>query len=496
MSRVERLESRAKIALSTASQTIGNMVVALGAVAILRITTHALGPADYGLFVLVITYVGLFSLFADIGITAMTTRELARSGANRSSVLSAALSSRIVLSAFVIPIVIGTGALLYPHKGGSFHLAHIVMSFDVLFQAVQLTASTAFAVRVRGDLIALLSVANRALYVALAVLVTVFHGSYLWYIVAYVGADFVTAVVSAGAAHRTITLKWSSDIRQWWRSIVLAFPLGLIQIIGSVYSWIDSILLSLLRPVADLGFYSVAFNVVNLLGAIPSFLMQALIPSLVNSDRAEVSRLLNRAIYVLFCVGAPLAAGGIVFRVDIVSALAGSRFLPGATPLAILACTVPVTFLQTALGFTSVSIDRYRSLVFVGMGTLALNIVLNLILIPRLGPSGAANALLVSEIVSLIVTYRVFRHLSGIRVRWGTLWRPTIAASAIFVLTLLGNAEWASLGPVGSLLVGGCGAMAVYSLVLLLIGGIPHEITGLLHRMAGSGYPENSGKRE
>jgi O-antigen/teichoic acid export membrane protein len=50
MSRIERLNGRGKIALSAASQTIGNVVVALGAVVILRITTHQLGPADYGLF--------------------------------------------------------------------------------------------------------------------------------------------------------------------------------------------------------------------------------------------------------------------------------------------------------------------------------------------------------------------------------------------------------------------------------------------------------------
>jgi O-antigen/teichoic acid export membrane protein len=424
----------------------------------------------------------LFSLLADLGISAMTTRELAREGADRPSVLSIALSSRVALSLLLIPVILGTGQILYPHKGSLFHLALAVMSFDVLFQAIQLTASTAFAVRVRGDLIAIIWMSNRALYLAGVIVTTVLHGSYLWYICSYVGADFIMAMVAVVAARRSIALRWTANLRQWWRSIALAFPLGIIQLVGNIYSWIDSILLSLLRTSTELGFYSVAFNVINVLGSIPSFLMQALIPSLVNADLPEISRLANRAVYVLFCIGAPLAVGGIVLRVDIISVLAGPRFLPAATALAILAGTIPVTFLQTALGYTSVSIDRYRPLLVVSVATLVLNIAINLILIPKFGASGAAGALLASEIVSLVATYVVFRHLSGVRVRWMGLWRPIVAAAAVLVLLPLRGSLWSHLVPVMAVVVGGAVVTGIYLLVLAVVGGVPDEFVGLGRR--------------
>src|SRR5664280_1939620 len=137
MSRFDRLSGRGRIVLSASSLTVGNLVVALIAIGILRITTHQLGPADYGLFALVLTYVNLFSLVADLGITAMTTRELVRADAVKRTVLGTAMSSRVALSILSIPVIIGTADLLYPTHGGQFRVAIAVMSLDVLLTTVQ-----------------------------------------------------------------------------------------------------------------------------------------------------------------------------------------------------------------------------------------------------------------------------------------------------------------------------------------------------------------------
>jgi O-antigen/teichoic acid export membrane protein len=255
-----------------------------------------------------------------------------------------------------------------------------------------------------------------------------------------------------------------------------AFPLGVIQFIDNIYSWIDSILVSVLRSSPELGFYSVAFNLVNVLGALPTFLMQALIPSLVNADEEEISRLLNRAIYVLVCIGAPLATGGILLSRDIVLVIAGQKFLPATTPLAILVITLPVSFIQTALGYTSVATNRYRPLLVVSIGTLLANIGANLFVIPIYGPLGAASVLLGSEALSLVVTYVVFCHLSGVRVNWVSLWRPAVASCAILGLVAARGALWSHENRIVALLIGGSLAAFVYLLVLVAVGGLPEEI--------------------
>ncbi len=478
MSRIDRLSDRGRIVLSTSSRSVGNLVVALIAVGILRITTHELGSAQYGLFALVLTYVNLFSLIADLGITAMTTRELSRADADKRAVLGTAMSSRVVLSIMAIPIILGTAHLLYPNQGGQFKVAMAVMSLDVLLTTVQTTAGTAFAAAVRGEVLAWFNLANRLLYLAGVIAVVLVRGSYLGYVCAYVGADLVMAAVFLVAARRLVPFRWVMDLRAWWRGLAGAFPLGVIQLIGNVYSWADSILLSVLTTSTQLGYYSVAFNVVNVLGSVPSFLMQSLVPSLVNADAEEVAHLVNRATYILFCIGAPLAVGGIVLSRDIVLVLAGAHFLPSTVPLAILAVTLPVSFLQVTLGYTSVAIDRYRPLLLVGLGALAVNIAVNLVLIPRFGPIGAASTLLGSEVVSLVTTYLVFRHLSGVHIRWFTLWRPTVAAGMVLGLAAARDQMWAGLNHVVGLLVGSTLVVGLYVLGLWVLGGVPVELRG------------------
>ena len=250
------------------------------------------------------------------------------------------------------------------------------------------------------------------------------NASYLGYILAYVGADLIVALVALVGAHRSIAFGWNADLRAWCQALISAIPLGAIQITNTIYSWVDSILVSVFLSAAQLGYYSISFNIVNVLLAIPGFLIQALIPSLVDADKEEVERLLNRAVYLLVCLGSLLAVGGIVLRGDIIFVIAGPGFQPAVIPLAIIAASLPVSFVQTALSYAAFVIDRYRPLLLVSLGTLATNIAANVLVIPRYGLIGAASVLLGTEGLSLVATYFVFRHLTAIRVRCGLALSP------------------------------------------------------------------------
>ena len=485
MSRIDQLGSQAKVALSTTSQSVGGLVIALGGVAVVRITTHQLGPRNYGTFALIVTFVTLFTMVADLGITAMTTIELGKQETDQSSVLSSALSFRIAVSLALIPLIQASAFVLYPHETLSFRAALAVMSLDVLFVTLRVTLSTAFIARVRGDRIAVLNVINRLLYVFGVVFVAINRGTYFDYICAYVCADFISALMYAIAVRRSIFLKWSSNLARWWQMAAVALPLGAIQIIGSVYLSVSSIMVSLISTKAQLGLYSLAFNAVVVVLTVPIFLMQALIPSLVEATRDVARRVVSGASYLAYCIGALLAVSGVVLRQDAVLALGGPRFILAATPFAILFLTVPLTSLQTVFGYAGIALDQFRPLLRVGICALVLNIAVNAILIPKFGPSGAATALVISESVSVVATYLMFRLLTGISVDLLRLWRPTVAAVAVLPLMLLRHLLWATFNPIVGVCVGGALVVAVYLFMLTALGGLPQEVRQRLMGRAG-----------
>ena len=476
MSRIERLGLQAKVALSTTSQSVGSLLIALGGVAVVRITTHRLGPRDYGTFALIITYVTFFTMVADLGITAMTSIELGKQETDRSSVLSSALSFRIAVALILIPLIQGSAFILYPHETALFRVALAIMSLDVLFATLQVTLATAFIARVRGDRIAVLNVINRALYVVGIIVVAIKRGTYLEYICAYVGADFISAVMYAVAVKRSILLTWSANLGQWWQMAAVALPLGAIQIIGSIYLSVASIMVSLICTREQLGLYSLAFNAVVVVLTVPIFLMQALIPSLVEATKDVAQRVVSGASYLAYCIGALLAVCGVVLRQDAVLALGGPKFILAATPFAILFLTVPLTSLQTVYGYAGIALDRYRPLVRLGICALALNVTVNAILIPKFGPSGAATALVISESVSVVATYLLFRRLTGISTELLRLWRPTVAALAVLPLMIFRHPFWATINPIVGICVGGAVVVVVYLLCLTAVGGLPQNV--------------------
>ena len=122
-------------------------------------------------------------------------------------------------------------------------MAVAIMSFDALFTTVQVTAATAFAAKVRRDILAAFTVTNRLLYLVAVITVALLHGSYLAYVCTYVGADMIMALVLFVTSRRTIRFRWTLDPRAWRHTLASTLPLGAIQFIDNIYAWIDSILL-------------------------------------------------------------------------------------------------------------------------------------------------------------------------------------------------------------------------------------------------------------
>lgn len=482
MTKIERLSVQARVALSSTSQSLGSLLIAIGGVAVVRITTHRLGPSDYGTFALIVTFVTLFTIAADLGITAATSIELSKPESDHSSILSSALSSRIAVSLALIPVIQASAFILYPHETVLFRPALAMMSLDVLFTTLQITFATEFIAHVRGDRIAVLNMINRALYVFGVIVVAINRGTYFDYICAYVGADFVSALMYAVAVRRVIPLRWNSNLAQWRQMATVALPLGTIQIIATIYLWIDSIMVSLICSRTQLGLYSLAFNAVVVVLAVPNFLMQALIPSLVAATREVAEFLINRTCYLAYCIGALVAVCGVVLRQDAVLAIGGPKFILASTPFAIIFLTVPLTSLQMVFAYAGISLDKYRPMIPLGMCGLGLNIAINAILIPKYGPSGAAVALLISESVSLVATYLMFRRLTGISTNLWRLWRPTVAALAAFLFMNFARSFWEPLSPIIGVCVGGALVVVVYLFFLMAVGGLPR---GVRQRLLG-----------
>lgn len=190
------------------------------------------------------------------------------------------------------------------------------------------------------------------------------------------------------------------------------------MMIGLVYMGIthlDRLMLGLLSTPAEVGVYGVAARLASLL-----YLVVYLLPPVVAPIYAscglrkdeEGGRVYEASTALVARIVLPLALIMLLAGGDILAALAGPQYREGAGILGVLALSV---FLVTATGNNGLMLQmggRENWEMAMNLGALAINVILNLLMIPRWGGLGAAYAtaasLFVSTLCKTIICWRIW----------------------------------------------------------------------------------------
>lgn len=208
-------------------------------------------------------------------------------------------------------------------------------------------------------------------------------------------------------------------------------PTGLVT-----FDYVDRLMLAhLMKDATTLGIYSQAFNTTALLLAVGYVPNGVLGPTLSAAwdrhDQPLVQRTFNLALKVtlLLMLGASLVL--VLMKGWVLGFMYGHAYAPGAVVLAPLLAFQCFDVMYSIAGMYSGLIEKtYVPGIAVAIG-LALNVGLNLVMIPRFGMRGAAYAAMFSYGLVNVVLYLLNRH-HGLR-----LTRRTLLVSALPLSLLL-----------------------------------------------------------
>ena len=154
----------------------------------------------------------------------------------------------------------------------------------------------------------------------------------------------------------------------------------------------------------------------------------------------EARRLLEDAWRPLLALGLPVSLGVAAVATPLVTVLFGGDFVDSAPLLRVLILgTLPLFWVNLA-GHALIAMRRVWPLVAVYAGAAAINVALNLVLIPRYGAAGAAVATVACEWLNLAAVVVLVRRGFGVTFTAAGLWR--YAGAAALMLT----AVWAVQG--------------------------------------------------
>lgn len=371
-----------------------------------------IGAADFGTYSAALSIFGLMSLFSDLGINRVLTRDIARDENELPKLFSTALLLR-AFSAAVSFLALTLFFYLTDPSNLRFTLTTIAL-LSLVPQSIALS--------VDAILIALKRVSYSALGFFLFNMTSFLIGSVLIFLgFGVYGAIIAFLVGQLFYAVFLIYLLYSSkkinfkpfDLNTAKKLLIASWPYGVLSAIGFASFRLDTVLLSYIRGGEETGIYSLAYRFLEAATIIPVAFGTVLYP--VYSEHARHSentkKLFNHSLVIGFFTGVAVLIG-----LSIVVPVFLSRFLPASftgssSALVILSFAIPFIFMHIPMGQLLLSREgMLRKILFVYLFIFLINILLMLTIIPAYGYIGAAWITVIVEMLTFVSFYIFVRR--------------------------------------------------------------------------------------
>ena len=364
------------------------------------LAARALGAAAYGDFTLGLTIATIFMALPAWGTGRYASILAAREPERTSAILAGSLGLTLLLALGYFPLVWLTSSLVTPRTAVAW--VALLLGADLLTREYSILLR--LLLRVHGGFLdEMVTVyAERGFMVVGALAVLLVDPSPVRLAGALAAGRTAGAVVTTVLFVRRVgafSLRLERGLlRHLWSA---GTPIAVRRAVGQLNFRVDTLLLGVMRSASEVGWYGTVYTLMDGVVMLPSIVTGSLGPTLsanfAEGQRDVVARLYQRGLKYLLYVGIFLAAVFAVLADVVVADLYGSEYAPAAAALRILAVSVVFIFVRRHATEVLDNVDLRSATAWIFGAGLLMNVVLNLVLIPRYGYLGAATATVVSE---------------------------------------------------------------------------------------------------
>ena len=274
--------------------------------------------------------------------------------------------------------------------------------------------------------------------------------------------------------------------KKHFRPILLLFVMILAQ---TIFSSADQTMLGIMKSDYEVGIYSTALKIENIISQVVSSLAWVVMPRMsfyfAEGNYEKINGMLKKTLSLLLCIGIPSIAGVCALSREIVMIIGGEGYLDAALPLRILMFSfafslIGGSFLGNMVLLPSKKENTYMWICCV---TAVFNVVLNYILIPYGGAKAAAFTTALSSL--LIMTLLILKKDKRIRLNYvlqvGA--SPIIGSIVLFIYCKVVGKFFLDLWGKTVVCIGG--SVILYGMILI---GMKNELCmELLKELKGRG---------
>jgi O-antigen/teichoic acid export membrane protein len=430
MKELQEKSLRTKIVQNTLTLIAGRLAtVFLGAMTSVVFARY-LGSQHFGEFSSLYAYISLFTWLASFGMEPILIREVAR----RRGEVGVIVATGMVLCGCFAALTSGLAILLAPHSGYSGSMQSLVAfaAIDMLLVFPLRLPSIIFQVDMKQWYIVSINFARQAFWFAAVVVLAMMGAS----LPSFVLMRLAGAVLETGCflwfSVRFVIPPYGIEFDKLTYYLKASAPIALSSLLASVYLRIDQVMLHNLASDRILGDYAVAVKISELFELLPAALLSSLFPVLATyvNEQTRTQAFTDRLFRYMMVTAGLLCVAMCVASKLVISLLYGQQFGQSAKLLSILIWSEFAVFFGSVVVHLLLAQNLQRFLVFPTAIGAGLNVVLNVILIPRYAATGSAWASVLSYGVAWMLFLLVFGRTRGV------IWQGLRRAIPVILISL------------------------------------------------------------
>ncbi|PLW95578.1 MAG: hypothetical protein C0591_10885 [Marinilabiliales bacterium] len=419
-----------------------------------REVQNALGPEEYGFYFTILNFSFLFYILLDLGITNFNNRNIAQNNQLLNKHM-AGISTLKILLGFVYGLLVFIIGWIIGYDGRQLHLLawvgfnQFLLSF-ILYLRSNISGLLLF--KTEG----VLSVLDRLLMIfvcgSLLWIVTFReHFTIEWFVYAQTISYAITAIIALAAVlHRSGKLRLNWNPVFFLMIIKKSMPFAILALLMSFYSRIDPVLIERILGGSfgneQSGIYAQAFRLLDAgqnFALLFSVLLLPLFARMIKENES-LTKLLNLSFSIIISGTLIVALTSLFYGEQIMQLLYTpaegelytsylERILLSAKIFKLLMFSLVFVSSIYIFGTLLTANNSLKYLNLIAIVSLAANIILNFILIPKYFALGSAYASLAAQALSamlqIFIAYRLFK--------WNVNYKLILRLSATIILTLI-----------------------------------------------------------
>lgn len=392
--------------------------------------SRILQPAGNGKVNFMLSVVTYFNMFAQLGIPTYGIRACAAVRDDKEKLTRTVheLLFINIITTIITYIVFAFAVMLVPRLQQDKALA-IIMSFTIGLTTIGV--EWLYKALEQYTYITVRSIIFKAISVVAMFILVHAKSDYVIYGAITTFASSASFILNLINAHKYIGLKpiGNYHVKRHMKPVLIFFAMS---IATTIYTNLDSVMLGFMKTDADVGYYTAAVKIKNILVSLVTSLGTVLLPRAAyyveKGETEEFANLSRKAMNFVILSAVPLMIYFMMFAKNGIFFLSGTAYRGSIIPMQIIMPTLLFIGISNLTGLQIlVALNKENVVLISTIIGAVVDLIINTLLIPKMASSGAAIGTLVAEFFVTFYQYVIVRKYVPRLFENITLWKILLA---------------------------------------------------------------------